>query len=148
MAFEKNSMVHDYQLKSKKLAFEVAITAHATPASKVHDSDLPGVAILRSEGKVADADAVETVSFTTAVDATNCVFGIILKASELGSLKKVKQIKVTELTSTGSAVAVTKHGTRGLTTAGNIAFSVTSTGTSLDSESPRFFVEIDYQLAE
>lgn len=148
---ELNSVVLDQQLKHKRLCFEVSITANATPASKEHASDLPGVCILRTEGKTAEADAVEVVAFTTADDEAtgNSVFGILLKGAELGSIKKVLKISVSESsTALSTALAVTKHGTGGLSSGGNIAFSIAGTGLRLDTESPKLCVEVDYSLSE
>lgn len=148
---ESNQTVFDHQLKHKKLVFEVSITGNATPASKSHKTDLPGVAILRTEGKVAEADAVESVTFTTADDdnSGDSVFGLLLKGSELGSIAKVLKISVSESsTALATALAVTKHGTGGLTSGGNIAFSIAGTGLNLASESPKICVEIDYVLSK
>ena len=146
MSFEKNAALLNHQLKQERLVFEVAITANATPASKQHHVDIPGVVLLRTEGKTADADAVEDLSatFTTADDENsgNCVFGVLV--TELGDIEKVSKITVTEKTALSSSLAVTAHGTSGLTTDGNIAFSVAGTGLRLDTESPTLVVEIEY----
>lgn len=149
MSLEKNNVVQDLALKTRRQVFEISITGNATPASKVHSTDLPGVAVLRSEGKIAEADAVETISWTTAQDAANAVFGVLLKGSELGDIKKVLSCKVSETsTSVATALTVTKHGTGGKTTGGNIAFSITGTGLDLTSESPKIVCEVEYLLAE
>lgn len=152
MDYSNNNTVHDHLLKQKKLVLECSITANATPASKKHGTDLAGVAILRTEGKVAEADAVETVAFTTADDENsgNSVFGLMLRggAAYLGSIAHVTAISVTEKTALATSLAVTKHGTDGLTTGGNIAFTIAGTGLRLDTESPTLVVEIDYKLAE
>ena len=150
---ESNAVVFDHQLKHKKLVFEFSITGSATAASKVHASDLPGVCILRTEGKTAEADAVEDLSgsFTTADDESsgNSVFGVLLKGAELGSIQKVLKISVSETsTSVATSMAITKHGTGGLSSGGNIAFTIAGTGLRLDTESPKICVEVDYLLAE
>lgn len=151
---EKNNVVLDQQLKHKRLCFEISITGNATPASKKHASDLPGVCVLRSEGLTAEADAVEDLSgsFTTADDSDgsgNSVFGVLMKGSELGSIKKVLSVRVAETsTALATSLAVTKHGTGGLSSGGNIAFSVAGTGLVLSSESPKIMVEVDYVLSK
>jgi hypothetical protein len=149
MSLEKNNVVQDLALKTRRQVFEISITGNATPANKVHATDLPGVAVLRSEGKTAEADAIETISWTSAIDDTDSVFGVLLKGSELGDIKKVLSCKVSETsTSLASALAVTKHGVGGKTTGGNIAFSITGTGLDLNSESPKIVCEVEYLLAE
>ena len=149
---EKNSTLGNHFLAYKKLAFEVSITANATPADKVHSiKDIPGVALLRTEGKVADADAVEDLSgdFTAAEDTTNGQFGVLIKGSELGSVKKVLRVQVTQLTATGTAIVVASPAQGSLVTdylsdGGNIAIDITATGTDLETESPTFLIEVDY----
>lgn len=145
---ESNASLHDHQLRQKRLVVEFSITANATPASKVHSSELPGVIVLRTEGKTAEADAIENLSgsFSTADDVDgsgDSVFGVVLH--NLGSVAKVYKITVAEQTSLASSIAVTKLGTNGLTSGGNIAFQIAGTGLTLASESPRFLVEIEYR---
>lgn len=138
---------NDYQVRSNRLVFRVGITAHATPASKVHITDLPNV-VLRTEGKTATADAVEALTWTTAVDATNANFGILV---DLGSdvCDKVLKCTVTEITALetshttkgpNASVAVNRH----VTAAGNIAIEILATGLDLATESPTYVVEVDY----
>jgi hypothetical protein len=148
---EKNSVVNDYQLKQKRLVAEFTITGDATPASKVHGvPDLPGVMILRTEGKTADADAVETVSFTTADDDStgDSVFGILIKGGSdgLGDIRKVLRAQITDRggSATSVAIAGTSDSTKGLTADGNLAFNVTGTGLNLSSENADLVVTIDY----
>ena len=149
----QNAAVRQHQLKHEKLGFNIKITANATPASKVHTVDLPGVVYLRTEGKVAEADAVETITWTTAADATNAVFGILIDGSELcdQSIRAVKAARVSQVVATGTAITVRAPNnsstvTAMLTAGGNIAIEVLATGTSLDTETATFFVEVDYEL--
>jgi hypothetical protein len=148
--FEKNSMVGDLQIKTRRLSFDISITANATPASKKHASDLPGVCLLRTEGITAAADAVEDLSgsFTTAADNSsgNSQFGILLKGSELGSIKRVKRVQLTQVLATGTAIVVAGLSNSFLSAGGNIVIDVTGTGTNLASESPTFHVEVIYEL--
>lgn len=144
----------DQSLKHKKLVFEFSITGNATPASKTSTSDLPGILVLRTEGLTAEADAVEALlstGFTTPDDesAGDCTFGVMLKGSQLGSIGKVLKIAVSETsTSVATSMAITKHGTGGLSTGGNITFSIVGTGLRLDTESPKICVEVDYVVTE
>jgi hypothetical protein len=143
-----NSKLNDHQLKTERVVFEIAITSHATPASKVHTSDLPSVCFLRTEGKTAEVDALETVTWTTAADNStgDSAFGVFLK--DLGNVQKVLKIAVVEQTALATSLAVTRAGTRGLTAAGNIAFNIAGTGLNLASESPVITVEVEYLLSK
>jgi hypothetical protein len=142
--FDENAVLNNHQLKQERLVFSFSITANATPASKLHHVDLPGIVTLRSEGKTAEADAIEDLSssFTTAVDDTNSVFGVLI--SKIVDLDKVLKITISELTSLAASTAITKLGVFGKTPEGNIAFNVTGTGLDLNSESPTYVVEIEY----
>lgn len=145
--FAKNNQLHDYRLKEERLVFEFSIVANATPASKKESVDIPTVVYIRAEGQTAAADAVESgIGFTTPVDNStgDSVFGVLL--TQLGSIKRVKKITVSEQTSLASSIATTKLGTNGLTSGGNVAFEIAGTGLNLASESPTFLVELEYQL--
>lgn len=150
--FEQNSTLYDYELKEKRLCAEFTITGNATPASKQHGiPELPGVMLLRTEGKTAEVDAIEVVAYTTADDGpTNSVFGVMIRggSSGCGSIKKVLQISVSDRSGTATSLAVTKHGTQGLTTGGNIAFSIAGTGLDLSAEDADIVVTVDYVLSE
>lgn len=149
--FKKQSALHNHMLKQQRLVFEVAITADATPADKVHRSDIPGVVLLRTEGKVAEADAVEdlSASFTTAADNStgDSQFGILINLDG-NPAKKVKSVTVTEQTSLASSLTVTGPlSGEFLTSAGNVAIDVAGTGLALDTESPTLLVEVEYDEA-
>ena len=146
-----NFAVRQHQLKHEKLTFGFKITSNATPASKTHTVDLPGIVILRTEGIVAAADALETVTWTTAVDATNACFGVMIDGSELGSIKAVKGARISQVVATGTALVTRPPNnsstvTAMLTSGGNVAVEVLATGTSLDTETATFLMEIDYEL--
>lgn len=145
---ERNQVLNDYNLKEKSLCAEFTITGNATPASKVHGvPELPGVLLLRTQGKTAEVDAVETVAYTTADDGpTNSVFGVMIRGgtSYLGTIKKVLLIRVTDRGGTATSLAVTAHGTSGLTTGGNIAFSIAGTGLDLEAENADIVVEVEF----
>lgn len=146
---EKNSQLADHALAQKELFFEVSIEGNATPADKKHEIlDLPGVVLLRTEGKVSDSDAVEDLSsdFTTAVDNSSgdSQFGILLKGSELGDMKKVMKVEVEEQTSLASSLSVSSATSDFLTPEGNIAIDIAGTGLDLSSESPKLLVRVVY----
>lgn len=149
--FEKESIVMDHRIKQRKLLLECSIVANATPADKKHGSDLPGVLILRTEGKIAESDAIEDLSsdFTTAVDNStgDSQFGILIDASKLqGDIEKVYSVSVTEQTALASSLTVASAQSDYLTSGGNIAIDITGTGLNLESESPTLLVEIEYKL--
>lgn len=149
--YKNNPELHEFLLRSQSLVFRVSITANATPASKIQVVDIPSAVYLRSQGLTAAADAIETLSWTTAVDNStgNSVFGILIDLGE-NEARKVELVRVTEITS-----LATSFTTRGpgavvdgyLTASGNIAIEIAGTGLNLASESPTFVVEVVYQEA-
>src|SRR5260221_517784 len=132
--FAKNNLLHDYRLKEERLAPEFSIVSNATPALKQENVDVPTVMYIRAQGQTAAADAIESgLSWTTPVDNSsgNSVFGVLM--TQLGSIKRVKEIVVTEQTSLATSFTVTKLGVNGLTPGGNIAFEINGTGLNLAS---------------
>ena len=153
--FSDNPKFEDHKNKVKELIFRVQITAHATAASKIHAGDLEGdVALLRSEGITTDADALETITWTTAVDVTNAVFGVILDGSKINEgsagIEAVYSCEVEERTVVGTAIAVTAPNAAAtsamLTSGGNIALEITGTGMDLNSENADVIVRVRYKL--
>lgn len=147
----QNSTLNDYDLKQKRLCAEFTITGNATPASKVHGiPELPGVLLLRTEGKTAEVDAIETVSYATADDESsgNSVFGIMIRGGDsyAGTIKKVLQMRLTDRGGTATSLAITAPSgtTVGLTTGGNMAFNIAGTGLRLDTENADIVVTVDY----
>lgn len=150
-SLKSNSAHQDHCQRQERLVCEFAITSNATPASKKHHADIPSVVVLRSQGKTAVADAVESLTWTTAVDndTGNSVFGIIL---DLGSNKadKVYSVTLTEVSAVSASEAVSgplAAAASYLTAAGNIAIEVAATGLNLASESPTFRLEVEYREA-
>ena len=147
----KDSLVSSRMDKTRELVVECSITANATPALKVHASDIPGTLFLRTEGKVADADAIEDLSgdFTTAADNStgDSQFGILIKGANLpnNSIEKVLQVEVIEQTALASSIAISKVTTDWLTDGGNIAIDVAGTGLNLASESPTLLLKVIYR---
>lgn len=151
MALSSNPTLESHLSRAKRLVFEMKITANATPASKVHISDLPAVAILRTEGKISEADAVESLTWTAAADnsAGNSVFGILINLPEKAD--RINRVVVSEKgTALATSLAVTgNNNTAGgyLTSAGNCAIEIAGTGLNLASESPTLIVEVEYREA-
>lgn len=125
----------DYLLKQERVVFEVAITANATPASKVHASDIPGVAVLRTQGLTAEADAIESLTAQVAapVDSTG-VFALLIDDA---SVKKFLKASVTPSVGT---VAVTKS----ISTGGRLILQIDS-NQDLSSTNLSLLVELDYE---
>lgn len=145
--FKSNSTLCDYQLKQQRLVFQFTIAGNATPASKTHSSDLPGVVYLRTQGKTTEADAIETLTWATADDEStgNSVFGFLVDLGD-NKARKVHKIMLTEVSAVSTSEAVTgPNGAASILTAeGNLAVEIAGTGLRLDTESPTFLVEIEY----
>jgi hypothetical protein len=146
--FSKESSLMNHQLQNKRVVFEFAITANAVPASKKVESDIPGVALVVTQGLTAAAVAIEPTilaQITTPVDATGS-FSILVKLPlEKEKAKKVYKVTLTEKTAFSSANTITLvNSATGITTDKNIAFSVVATGVDLTTESPRYLCEIEY----
>lgn len=123
---EFTSIVENEQLKTRQLAIKIEITGSATPASKVQGTNLPGVAFLRTEGKVAAADAIEdlSASFATATDSTG-VFGLLLDASKLALFGINDVLEVRTYVQSGT-LAATAAVTNFVSAEGNIAIDLDS----------------------
>lgn len=150
--FKDNPALHEFLLRSQSLVFRFSITANATPASKVHIVDIPSVVYLRTQGKTAEADAIESgISWTTAVDNStgSSDFGVLI---DLGNndARKVEMVRLTEISNVSASESVTGPGAVAdayLTAGGNIAIEIAASGLNLASESPEFLLEVVYQEA-
>ena len=145
--FKSKSNHMNHQLKQQRLVAEFAITHNATPASKVHRPDVPDLMVLRTEGKTAEADAVETLTWTAAIDdnSGDSVFGLILDLGQ-NKAQKVYSVTLTEVSSVSTSEVVTgpAAGASFLTAEGNIAIEVAATALDLSTESPTFRLEVEY----
>lgn len=143
--FAKNSAVEDHLSKQHRICVPFSITFHATPASKVHSTDLPGVAYLSTEGKTAEATAVDSGdSFTTENDG-NGIFGILL--ANLGTVEKVYDAQVVGLSAGTAAVSKKGASSSGVTASGNIAISIDS-NQDLSMTSLSGVLIVDYRVKE
>lgn len=146
---EKNANMYDRLLKSVDLKMRVKVVADATPADKKHDSDLSGVAILISEGKTAEADAIEaSLPYATPVDATG-EYSLLLKGDEMGEIEEVLEARLIETRDGGTTtVTLVTSGTtvRGLTPAGNILMDVDATDSlAVATQDSEIVLEISYR---
>jgi hypothetical protein len=132
-----NAGLHSHKLKNNRMSFQVTVGANATPADKTHSSDAPSAAYLRTEGKTADADAVEDASssFTAPADATG-IFGVLFDDP---SVEKVYSASVSADSGT---VALGAQGAS-VTAEGRVAIDLDS---SLDfsSAGATFTITLDY----
>ncbi len=145
--YKSRAAHHDQLLRTQRLVAEFSITGDATPADKTHSPDVSGLMVLRTEGLTTAADAVETITWTTAVDDStgDSVFGILLDLDE-NIAEKVYSVTLTEVTAVSTSEVVTgpNSGSSFLTTAGNIAVEIAATGLDLSTESPTFRLEVEY----
>lgn len=159
MKHELSDKMYDRVKNTVTLPVRLQITGNATPASKVHREDMAPIAILRTEGKVATADAIEDLSadFTTADDnATgDSVFGVLLRKElndgqfdGIGEVERVLDVAIYDLSGTATSVAATllsgSSSVRGLTADGNIAIEIAGTGLNLASENADLLMIVRY----
>ena len=72
--FRDKAELNQHLLKQDILVFDVTVKANATPANKLHITDIPNVAVLKTQGKSADADAIEVYTASPALaDATGVI---------------------------------------------------------------------------
>jgi hypothetical protein len=91
--FKKQAELHDHLLKQERLVCNAKVIFNAVPASKHHISDIPGVVVLRTQGKVSEADAIEDVSAQVAAPAADAtgVFAILIDEQ----VDKIYKVSVT-----------------------------------------------------
>lgn len=148
MYLEREDKIQDYKLKERRLCIPFSITGNATPASKVHNQDLSAL-ILRTEGKTAQADAIDAGgNFATASDATG-VFGILFDPGP--AARKVLRVQVEQrsgstATNRVQVTALKGASTTGVTASGNLAFDVTCAGLDLSSENFDGVLVIEYMV--
>jgi len=135
----------DWKVKSERMLIPFGIVFHATPASKTHSTDLPACLTLSTEGKTADATAIDTgTNFSTETDATG-VFGVLLH--HLGTVKKLLDAQVVNLSSGTCTVARAGASTSGVTASGNIALTLDSS-VNLSTTSLTGTIVVDYLISK
>lgn len=146
MAYEaKNSAVLDYSIKSERLCIPFSIVANATPASKSYSSDLAPAMVLAMEGSTAAAAAVDSgTNFTTPTDITG-IFGVLVHS--LGTVRKLLDVSVVNLSSGTATVARVGASSTGVTASGNIAVSIDSS-VSLATTNLTGTLVIDYIISK
>jgi hypothetical protein len=148
----QGSICEDHELKHVKIVAQFKVTGNATPASKKHSSDLPGTLLLKTEGK-DDIVAVENITglanYLSPSDAAG-QFDLLVKASELGTIRKVLKLDVKQVSSTSfdAPTSVQYCGTSmGLTAAGNVAIAIDS-ATNLSGADCLMVLELDVLLSK
>ena len=145
---QKNPQVYDRIQKTVSLCLRAKVEGDATPADKKHESDLPGVAVLISEGKTADADAIEaSLPYQTPSDL-NGQYSILLKGSELDEIEDVQEARLIESRDGGSTTVslVTSGSTvRGLTPEGNILIDVDATDALNSTDDSEIVLEVKFR---
>lgn len=146
MDFEKNSSLHDRLLKSRRLHARVRIVGNATPASKTHQPEMPEIIKVKTEGKddVTASDSAASTDMGAKVDANGTV-GVLLLASQLGTIERVLGSTVTPIDGGTCTVAAVNTGTTayGLSAAGNIALNLDSS-LSLAATNVDVIITVDY----
>lgn len=104
---KKHEGLQSRLLKSVDLSVQVKIVGNAVPASKVASSDLAGVAIVASEGKIADVPA--GVSIVAPDDATG-KFSVVLDKAAIGNVNKIVEVRVVNITSTHAVASSISNG--------------------------------------
>lgn len=104
--YKSDSELHDHMLKETRLVFQFSIFGDETPADKQDASDIPGVAIVRTEGRTSTADAVEAVTWTTPVDddSGDSIFGLLIDLGE-NKAEKIQSVLLTQKTEGSTAPA-------------------------------------------
>lgn len=132
--FKRNAPLHNHLLQQERLVFEVTIVSNATPASKQHIVDVPGSIYLRTQGKTAEADAVEDLSsqVASALDSTG-VFAMLVDEQ---ASKFYKQT----ITPSVGTVSVTKS----ISSGGRLLLAIDS-NQNLSTTDLTLLVELEYK---
>lgn len=104
---KKHEGLQSRLLKQVSLPFQVKIVGNATPASKVASSDLAGVAIVASEGKIADVPSGVTI--VSPADATG-LYSVVLDKAAIGNVQKIVEVRVVNITGTHTVASSISNG--------------------------------------
>ena len=157
-----NPQLLDQMLRLEKLVCSAQLTPVA--GAPVLSTDVPSVLFLRSAGNTATVDAIETLTWTTPVNASTSIFGLYLKIGttvtpSLGPVPTaenyadaVYSAAVLDDTSTSAAAtALTASGPNAvygmncwLTPLGNIAIEVTVTK-NISTTAMNMVINTDYR---
>lgn len=132
--FKKKAEYQDHLLRQTRLVMGATVVANAVPASKTHVTDVPGMSYLRTEGKTAEADAVESLTAQVAapVDSTG-VCAVLLDEQ----VEKVYKVTVTPSVGTATAALT-------ISTGGRMIVALDS-NQDLSTTSVTFTLEVEYK---
>lgn len=140
--FKSDARLYDRVKKTQVLAFDVAITADATPADIAVVSDLPGIVVPRLEGQTSTPDALDDISslITNAADSSDGEFALILDVvTEAKAPADTAYSVLVSDTGTGTTAVVNY----GVTTSGRLWIDLNS-DQDLTSQSISFNVVVVY----
>lgn len=150
MFLPTSSAGQDLMLRHKRVILDVSFTG-ATPSTSVqHSSDAPSAVFLASLG-VDDAAADDAAcNFGTLQNSTGAVVGVLVDGPKTlgGKIRKLFSLSVTEVTSVAGTVSSSKKGasSTGITSSGNLAFTVTGTAADLTTQTITYRCTIECQL--
>lgn len=99
----------EHLLKQEILVFACSITANATPALKMHASDVQTVAVLKTQGKTSEADAIETYTSSPALADATGIFEVLID----DCVEKIYEARVVSVsTGTATIAAIKSAGER------------------------------------
>jgi hypothetical protein len=135
--------IENHDLSMRSLVIRCSVTANATPASKVHTTDLPGVVYLKTQGK-DDVTAQESGAVTgTQTDASGQI-GVLIKLPDAAT--EVTMLSVEDVAGNASGtLTVSRILTDGITAGGNIELQVAGLDT-MASVSPTIAIRVDYKV--
>lgn len=101
--FRENAELHQHLLKQDTLIFDVSVVANVTPASKLHISDIPNAAVLKTQGKSADADAIEVYTASPALADATGILNVLID-EKVEKIYEARVVAASVGTATVSAV--------------------------------------------
>jgi hypothetical protein len=101
--FRDKAELHQHLLKQDCLIFDVTVKANATPALKLHISDIPNVAVLKTQGKSADADAIEVYTASPSLADATGVINVLID-EKVDKIYEARVVAASAGTATVSAV--------------------------------------------
>jgi hypothetical protein len=143
-------------LRQRRVIFDVSFHGNATPTLVQHSSDAPSAVFLASSGldDAAVDDAVATgdlgPNFGSLSNSPASVVGVLVDGPKAlgGKVDKLFSLDVIELTSVAGTVTSALKGvaTSGITTKGNVAFTVSGTALDLTSDTVTYRVTLECQI--
>lgn len=141
---KQNATMENQVRRTQRLVFEIAVeNGNSTPADKLQASDMSAAALLRTEEKTAEADALETLDsnyFSTAADSTG-IFGLLIDTAA-NPPEKIYKVELTQRESGKTLVLGTKGAK--ITPEGRISLDL-DTSSDLRTENLTATVAVEYR---